>query len=114
AGEEWKFTNSQGSGCSSCTVRGTIQNTYDANGNPIATLDSNGNTTLFAFDSSGDQTTQFAPLTGSTAATTTYTYNYFGEVTQMTDPLGNVSSYAYDSNGNLLSVTTPQPNNSTA
>ena len=114
AGEEWKFTNSQGSGCSSCTVRADIQNTYDASGNPISTVDSRGNTTLFAFDSSGNQTTQFAPLTGSTAATTTYTYNYFGEVTQMTDPVGNVTSNIYDSNGNLLSVTTPQPNNSTA
>lgn len=113
AGDEWKFTDSEGSGCSTCTVRGSFTNQYDANGNPMSSVDPNGNNTLWAFDSTGDMTTKFTPLGGETAATTTYTYNYMGEVTQMTDPLGNVTTYNYDGNGNLLSVTTPYPNNNT-
>lgn len=114
AGEEWKFTDSEGSRCSTCTVGGGYTNQYSANGSPMSSVDPNGNNTLWAFDSTGDLVTQFSPLGGETAATTTYTYNYMGEVTQMTDPLNNVTTYGYDSHGNLLSVTTPQPNNTTA
>jgi len=112
-GGAWVVTSSQGSGCSSCTVRGNIQNLYDGNGNRIGTTDPNENTTLYAYDSSGDVTTQ-ASVLGSTAVTTTYTYNSFGEVLTMTDPLGNVTTNTYDSHGNLLTVTTPKPNSNTA
>ena len=90
AGGQWEFSTSQGSGCSTCTSRGNIQNQYDSNGRLIWTTDPNGNSVLYAYDSSGDVTTQFAPLNPSTAATTTYTYNSFGEVLTMTDPLGTL------------------------
>src|SRR6185437_7528767 len=61
-GGAWVVTSSQGSGCSSCTVRGNIQNLYDGNGNRIGTTDPNENTTLYAYDSSGDVTTQASVL----------------------------------------------------
>lgn len=48
-----------------------------------------------------------------TTATTSYTYNSFGEVLTMTDPLGNVTTNTYDPNGNLLTVTSPAPNGNT-
>ncbi len=47
-------------------------------------------------------------------ATTSYTYNSFGEPLTVTDPLGNVTTNTYDAHGNLLTVTTPGPNGSTA
>ena len=50
----------------------------------------------------------------STTATTSYTYNGFGEVLTMTDPLGNVTTNTYDAHGNLLTVTTPRPNSNTS
>ena len=43
-------------------------------------------------------------------ATTTYTYNSFGEPLTVKDPLGNVTTNVYDTHGNLTPVTTPKPN----
>jgi YD repeat-containing protein len=74
-----------------------IQNQYDSNGNLLWTTDPLGNSILYAYDSSGDVTTQFQPLSTTVAATTTYTYNSLGEVLTMTDPLGNVTTNTYDS-----------------
>jgi RHS repeat-associated protein len=107
AGGQWAVTNAQGSGCSSCTQRGTIQNQFGATGNLLWSSDALGNQTLYQYDSSSDITTQSQPLASGSAATTTYTYSNFGEVASMTDPLGHVTSNSYDSHGNLLSVTTP-------
>ena len=112
AGGQWGFTTAQGSGCSTCTTRGNVQNQYDANGNLLWRIDALGNTVLFGYDSSGDLTTQFAPLSSSAGATTSYTYNSFGEALTVTDPLGNVTTNSYDAHGNLLSVTTPAPGGS--
>jgi len=108
-GGQWSYTNAQGSGCSSCTTRGNIQNVYDANGNLLWTTDANGYTTLFQYDSSNNQTVRSVPIGTTTRATSTYTYNGLGEVLTATDPLGKVTSYAYDSKGNLTSITTPTP-----
>ena len=108
-GGQYSFTNAQGSGCSSCTTRGTVQNAYDAQGNVQQTTDALGNTTVYEYDSSNNLTLQSAQATASTVATTQYTYNSFGEVLNTTDPLGFVTQNTYDSHGNLLTVTTPQP-----
>ena len=61
-----------------------------------------------------DMLTASKPLNVSTLATTSYTYNSFGEVLTMTDPSGNTTTNTYDPNGNLLTVTPPQPNSNTA
>jgi RHS repeat-associated protein len=113
-GGQWTFTDSQGSGCSTCTARGVIHNTFDSNGNTLSTTDALGIVTTYTYDSSNNLLTQSTPLNSSTNATTTYTYNSFGEVLTVTDPLGNVTTNAYDSHGNLTSVTSPKPNSSTA
>lgn len=47
------------------------------------------------------------PLNVNTTATTSYTYNSFGEVLTMTDALGNTTTNTYDANGNLLTVSSP-------
>ncbi len=108
-GGQYSYTSAQGSGCSSCTTRGTVQNQYDPQGNVQQTTDALGNTTLYDHDSSNNLTSQTAQVNATTVATTTYTYNSFGAVQTATDPLGNVTTNTFDSKGNLLTVTTPAP-----
>src|SRR6266568_2141856 len=112
-GGKWVSTTSQGSGCSSCTVRGTIQNTYDSRGNLLSKTNELGATTTYTYDSNNNVTSVSVPIAPATYATTRYTYNGFGEVLTTTDPMGNVTTNAYDANGNLLTVTSPPPNGST-
>jgi RHS repeat-associated protein len=108
-GGTWVGSDSQGSGCSSCTVRGTIHNEYDSLGNLTATTDELLHTTNFAYDANQNLSATTAHLDASTPVTTSYTYNGFGEPLTVTDPLGNVATNTYDTNGNLLTVTTPAP-----
>ena len=108
-GGQWLFTASDGSGCSTCTSRGVIQNTFDSNGNRLSTTDALGHATAYGYDTSNNLLSQTAPVNSTTNAVTSYTYNGFGEVVTATDPLGNVTTNAYDSHGNLTSVTTPAP-----
>ena len=113
-GGNWSFTDSQGSGCSSCTARNTIHNQYDSQGNLLWTTDAIGHTTINRYDSSTNLISQSDQVDASTTATWSYTYNSFGEVLTATDPLGNVTTNAYDSHGNLTSISTPKPNANTA
>ena len=113
-GGQWKFADSQGSGCTTCSIRGIIQNTFDSRGNILTATDSAGHVTTNTYDSSNNLLSQSQQLNSTTTVTTTYTYNGFGEVLTVTDPLGNVTTNAYDSHGNLTSVTSPAPNGSTA
>jgi RHS repeat-associated protein len=111
SGGQWLYTQAQGSGCSSCTTRGTVQNLYDELGNLLSMTDAMGNTTVYGYDSSNNLTSKTVQMTSSTTATTKYTYNSFGEVLSTTDQLGYVTTNTYDSKGNLLSATTPAPGN---
>ena len=110
----WLPTDSQGSACSTCSVRGDNHNTYDSNGNILTSTDPLGHVTTYTYDSSNNMLSQSTPLNGTTNATTSYTYNGFGEVLTVTDPLGNVTTNTYDTHGNLTSVTSPAPNSGTA
>jgi RHS repeat-associated protein len=112
-GGKWYVSNAQGSGCSTCTVRGNIQTQYDNFGNIILVTDELGHTTSYAYDSNQNMWS-VARQANSGYATTSYTYNSFGEPLTVTDPLGNVTTNTYDSHGNLLTVTTPAPNSNTA
>jgi RHS repeat-associated protein len=114
AGGMWHVTQSQGSGCSSCSQRGNIQSQYDSSGNLILKSDELGHTTSYTYDSSSDMTSMSQQTSAGGTARTSYTYNSFGEVLTVTDALGNVTTNTYDSHGNLLTVTTPAPNSSTA
>ncbi|MGC2830144.1 MAG: IPT/TIG domain-containing protein, partial [Candidatus Acidiferrum sp.] len=108
-GARWLPVSSQGSGCSSCTMRGAIQQTYDSRGNILTKTNELGATTTYTYDSNNNVTSVSVPIAPDTYATTSYTYNSFGEVLTTTDPMGNVTTNTYDSNGNLLTVTTPAP-----
>ena len=113
-GGAWNLYQVQGSGCSTCTVRGNIQNGYDSSGNLLSATDANGNTISYTYDANSNLLSQTAHLDADTPVTTSYTYNALGEVLTMTDPLGNVTTNTYDSNGNLLTVTSPAPDGNTA
>lgn len=112
-GGQWIASSSEGPGCVTCSMRGNILNLGDSNGNIISTTDDLNNTTTFTYDGSNDMTSASKPLNSNTTATTSYTYNNFGEVLTLTDPLGNVTTNTYDPNGNLLTVTSPAPNSNT-
>jgi len=112
-GGEWYIGQSQGSGCTTCTIRGTISNTFDNNGNVLTRTDELGLTTTYTYDSNNDVTSITQPTVSAGTPTTTYTYNNFGEVLTSTDPLGNVTTNTYDAHGNLLSVATPAPSGNT-
>jgi RHS repeat-associated protein len=108
-GGSWVPLVVQGSGCSTCTQRGNISYTYDANGNALSRTDENGNTSTYTYDANGNAGTVTVPISSGHTATTSYTYNTLGEVVTTTDPLGFVTTNSYDSKGNLLSVSTPAP-----
>jgi len=89
---------------------------YDTYGNRNRTVDPLGNTTTFVYDSVGRITSRVAPngnVAGgnSTAFTTGYTYNAFGDMLTQTDPLLHTTTYKYDGNRNLTKVI--DPNNHT-
>jgi RHS repeat-associated protein len=81
---------------------------YDVNGNVIRlTRDFRGlleNTTTFAYDIQGNQTSITNPL----GHTTSYEYDAAGNLIKATDPMGNVRSYTYDARGNKLTETDPK------
>jgi RHS repeat-associated protein len=113
-GGKWLPVSTTGAGCSSCTMRGTIQLTYDSRGNLLTKTNELGATTTYAYNSNNNVTSVSVPIAPDTFATTSYTYNSFGEVLTTTDPMGNVTTNTYDAKGNLLTVTSPKPNGSTA
>ena len=105
-GGKWYVYNSQGSGCSSCTLRGNITREFDGFGNVILNTDALSHTASYTYDTNQNMTSVSAQA-NSGAATTTYAYNNFAEPLTVTDPLGNVTTNTYDVYGNLLTVTTP-------
>ncbi len=111
-GGGWRLYSSAGPGCSTCSMRGNILNSYDTNGNLLSTTDANGNTVTYTYDGNNNMLTQTAQLNGQ-SVTTSYSYNNFSEVLTMTDPLGNTTTNTYDANGNLLTVSSPAPNGQT-
>ena len=86
-GGQWAFTDAQGSGCSSCTTRGTVHNQYDGQGNPAWTVDALGHGVVYRFDSSNNLISQQVQGDANIpTATSTYTYNGLGQPLTVTDP----------------------------
>lgn len=54
SGGKWYVSQVQGSGCSTCTIRGNITYQFDANGNALSTTDERGYTTSYTYDSNND------------------------------------------------------------
>jgi len=107
AGGEWVITDGQGSGCSSCTIRGNVTNQYDTNGNRVWSVDALGHTTTNRYDTSNNLIAQTNILGLTTTPTTTYSYNSLGEVTTVQDPLSHTTTNYYDGHGNLTDIYSP-------
>jgi YD repeat-containing protein len=111
-GGQWFVTDADGGGCSSCTLRGVVHNSYDSAGNLLSSTDELGRVTSYTYDpNTNDMLSKtVGPDTNGQYATTSFTYNTFGEVLTATDPMGKVTTNTYDpTNGNLLTTTTPAP-----
>jgi RHS repeat-associated protein len=61
-------------------------------------------TTVFGYDTNGNQSTINAPLTRNTANQ----YDELNRLKQVTDPNSGITQYGYDANDNLTSVTDPR------
>jgi YD repeat-containing protein len=113
-GGGWLVTETTGSGCSTCTIRGVIHNNYDiTTGNLLSHTDELGHGTSYTYDASNNLASTSTQLDANTTVQTSYTYNSFGEPLTVIDPLGNTTTNAYDANGNLTSVTAPKPDANT-
>lgn len=98
----------------------TTTYTYDADGNPMAVVDDNGNTVNYVYNISGQVScigypgpTKSGANCGGTASTSNpfvkYAYDAENRLSSTTDWLGNTTSYSYSNDGlnNLKSITYP-------
>ncbi|MCP3889256.1 MAG: hypothetical protein GY702_10335, partial [Desulfobulbaceae bacterium] len=72
----------------------------DANGNVIAFVDPNSNSTLFDYDSGN----RLIKRTYADGKSLTYSYYNTGLLHKVTNSRGQITTYYYDENGNLLTV----------
>lgn len=73
---------------------------YDTTNRNTTVTDPNNAATVYHYDTLGQLASVTAPTTGTSTATTSYTYNANGDVTQVTDGAGRTVTMAYDANGN--------------
>jgi RHS repeat-associated protein len=100
-----------------------VINTYDGNGNVLTSTDELGNTESYLYDPVFNNVTQYTDKLGNVTtykydqfgnllnvyrplnATTTMTYDGFGQLLTSTDPVGNTTAFQYDPYGSLLTKT---------
>ena len=79
---------------------GLIKAVYDANGNNVKLIDSNGNATVFVYDLD-DRLVKKAYADGNEVA---FDYDGEGLLTSRTNARGDTADYNYDANHNLLNI----------
>jgi RHS repeat-associated protein len=80
---------------------------FDTNGRETSEADSNGNTTSYAYVTSGAAAGALSTITDPVGRVTTLSYNGSGKLSTVTDPAGRVTTVTIDSNGNLTGITDP-------
>ena len=81
--------------------------TFNSHGQEISSSDPNGNTTSFAYVTSGAADGALATITDPVGLVTTLTYNSSGELKTVTDPAGRVTTFTIDSSGDLTEIVDP-------
>ena len=89
---QWQTMDSQGPGCSTCTVRGLTQNTFDSKGNLLSVTDANSHATAYTYDAMDRLQTRTDPLFNIE----TYQYDAAGNLSTFTDRRGKVATSTYD------------------
>lgn len=82
---------------------GTSTYTYDSLGRLTTATNGHGDTTSFAYDIAGNQTS----ITYPNAKTVSRTFDAARRTASLTDWLGNKTSFAYDADSNLTTTTFP-------
>ena len=81
--------------------------TFNSSGQETSIADRNGNTTSYAYLTSGPATGALQTITDPVGLRTTLAYNASGRLSTITDPAARVTTIVVDSNGNLTSATDP-------
>ena len=124
--------NAAGDLISSQSTNGTVTTSYNADHNPVTSVNPRGNATSYTYYTSGllkevkrtgpsgpdtnvtsytyDTNNQLATVTTPRGKTTSYTYWPTGDLKTVTSPNGNVTSYTYDSTGRPATELSPLGN----
>jgi len=81
----------------------TAYTSYDVFGNPLTVIGPNSDETNYRYDAR-QRVDRIIRKKGSTADTTLYTYNFAGDIKQITLPRGTTIKYGYDLAGRLTSI----------
>lgn len=106
-------TQFTGGGCATCALNAAVAFEYDERGNAVRETNARGQSIRRTFDGFGRVLTSATTLDDGTEAAWAYTYGAYGLVLTVTDPLTRTTTNVYDDRGNLLSSTTPPPNETT-
>ena len=81
--------------------------TFGSNGQEISSADVNGNTTSYAYSTTGPSAGALSTITDPVGLITTLAYDSNGHLSTVTDPAGRVTSFTFDSSGNMTKVVDP-------
>ncbi len=80
---------------------------FDALGREVSEADRNGNTTTYAYVTSGPAAGALRATTDPVGLVTTLAYDANGHISTITDPAGRVTHLVVDPGGNLAQITDP-------
>ncbi|MFO0957376.1 MAG: RHS repeat-associated core domain-containing protein [Isosphaeraceae bacterium] len=80
---------------------------FDSSGRETSATDPNGNTSTFAYVSSGAAAGALSTITDPAGLITTLAYDGSGKLHTVTDPAGRVTTVTVDGNGNLTDIVDP-------
>jgi len=81
--------------------------TFNTSGQETSVADRNGNTTSFAYMTSGPAAGALYKITDPVGLVTTVSYNSSGKLSTITDPAGRAATFTLNSSGNLTQIVDP-------
>ena len=81
--------------------------TFNGSGQETSRADRNGNTTGYAYVTSGAAAGALSTITDPVGLVTTLAYDANGHLSTVTDPAGRVTTFTLDANGNLTKIVDP-------